>query len=39
MAAHLEQACIPTFRRSDEAVKFLRKYIGAALKIQRLYRR
>jgi acyl-CoA synthetase (NDP forming) len=39
MAAHLEQAGIPTFRRSDEAVKFLRKYIGAGLKIQRLYRR
>jgi acyl-CoA synthetase (NDP forming) len=39
MAAHLEQAGIPAFRRSDEAVKFLRKYVGAGLKIQRLYRR
>jgi acyl-CoA synthetase (NDP forming) len=39
MAAHLEQAGIPTFRRSDEAVKFLREYVGDGLKIQRLYRR
>jgi len=39
MAAHLEQAGIPAFRRSDEAVKFLRKYVGAGLKIQKLYRR
>jgi acyl-CoA synthetase (NDP forming) len=39
MATHLEQAGIPAFRRSDEAVKFLRKYVGAGLKIQRRYRR
>ena len=39
LAAHLEQAGIPAFRRSDEAVKFLRKYVCAGLKIQRLYRR
>ena len=39
LAAHLEQAGIPAFRRSDEAVKFLRKYVSAGLKIQRLYRR
>jgi len=39
MAAHLEQAGIPTFRRSDEAVKFMRKYIRSFFKIQALYRK
>ncbi len=39
MADQLEQAGIPTFRRSDEAVKFMRKYVGAQLKIQTRYRR
>jgi acyl-CoA synthetase (NDP forming) len=32
LAAHLEAAGIPVFRRSDEAVKFLRLYINARLK-------
>jgi acyl-CoA synthetase (NDP forming) len=33
----LEQAGVPTFRRSDIAVKFLRKYINNRLKIRRQY--
>jgi acyl-CoA synthetase (NDP forming) len=32
VAAHLEAAGIPVFRRSDEAVRFLRKYMNALLK-------
>jgi len=39
MAAQLEQAGIPTFRRSDDAVKFLRTYVNAGLRIQKLYGR
>jgi len=34
----LEQAGVPTFKRSDVAVKFLRKYINNRLKIRRQYR-
>jgi hypothetical protein len=33
----LEQAGVPTFRRSDVAVKFLRKYINNRLKIRAQY--
>jgi acyl-CoA synthetase (NDP forming) len=33
----LEQAGVPTFRRSDIAVQFLRKYINNRLKIRRQY--
>ncbi len=33
----LEQAGVPTFRRSDIAVKFLRKYINNRLKIRKQY--
>jgi acyl-CoA synthetase (NDP forming) len=33
----LEQAGVPTFRRSDVAVKFLRKYINNRLKIRKQY--
>jgi hypothetical protein len=33
----LEQAGVPTFRRADVAVKFLRKYINNRLKIRALY--
>ncbi|MDH4257887.1 MAG: hypothetical protein OEV50_03670, partial [Candidatus Aminicenantes bacterium] len=33
----LEQAGVPTFRRSDIAVIFLRKYINNRLKIRRQY--
>ena len=33
----LEQAGVPTFRRSDVAVKFLRKYINNRLKIRNQY--
>jgi acyl-CoA synthetase (NDP forming) len=33
----LEQAGVPTFRRSDVAVKFLRKYINNRLKIREQY--
>ena len=33
----LEQAGVPTFRRSDIAVKFLRKYMNNRLKIRRQY--
>ncbi len=33
----LEQAGVPTFRRSDVAVKFLRKYINNRLKIRSQY--
>lgn len=33
----LEQAGVPTFRRSDIAVKFLRKYINNRLKIRKKY--
>ena len=32
-----EQAGVPTFRRADVAVKFLRKYINNRLKIRALY--
>ena len=32
LAAHLEAAGVPVFRRSDEAVKFLRAYVNARLK-------
>jgi acyl-CoA synthetase (NDP forming) len=32
MAAHLEDAGVPVFRRSDAAVKFLRRYVGARLR-------
>ena len=31
-AAHMEEAGIPVFRRSDEAVRFLRQYVNARLK-------
>ncbi|MFP4082477.1 MAG: acetate--CoA ligase family protein [Candidatus Aminicenantes bacterium] len=37
MADCLEQAGVPTFRRSDIAVKFLRKYINNRLKIRQEY--
>lgn len=33
----LEQAGVPTFKRSDVAVKFLRKYINNRLKIRKQY--
>jgi len=33
----LEQAGVPTFRRSDTAVKFLRKYINNRLRIRQKY--
>lgn len=33
----LEQAGVPTFRRADVAVKFLRKYINNRLKIRKQY--
>jgi hypothetical protein len=33
----LEQAGVPTFRRSDIAVQFLRKYINNRLKIRKKY--
>ena len=33
----LEQAGVPTFKRSDVAVKFLRKYINNRLKIREQY--
>jgi acyl-CoA synthetase (NDP forming) len=32
MAAHLEDAGVPVFRRSDEAVRFLRRFVAAALR-------
>ncbi len=37
MVDSLEQAGVPTFRRSDVAVKFLRKYINNRLKIRAQY--
>jgi len=37
LVACLEQAGVPTFRRSDSAVKFLRKYINSRLKIHKKY--
>jgi len=37
MVDSLEQAGVPTFRRSDVAVKFLRKYINNRLKIRDQY--
>ena len=37
MVDALEQAGVPTFRRSDVAVKFLRKYINNRLKIRDQY--
>jgi acyl-CoA synthetase (NDP forming) len=33
MAAYLEEAGVPVFRRSDEAVAFLRKYVRSRLKM------
>lgn len=37
MADCLEQSGVPTFKRSDIAVKFLRKYINNRLKIRKQY--
>jgi acyl-CoA synthetase (NDP forming) len=39
MAAMIEAAGIPVFRRSDEAVAFLRKFVGAQLRLKKLYGR
>jgi acyl-CoA synthetase (NDP forming) len=39
MAAMIEAAGIPVFRRSDDAVRFLRKYVGARLRLKTLYGR
>jgi hypothetical protein len=32
MAAQLEEAGVPVFRRVDEAVKFLRMFVASALR-------
>jgi hypothetical protein len=39
MAAMIEAAGIPVFRRSDEAVAFLRKFVAAELRLKKLYGR
>ncbi len=39
MAAQLEEAGVPVFRRSDEAVKFMRTYVAARLRLRALYGR
>ena len=36
MAARLEDAGVPVFRRSDEAVKFLRKFVAVGLRLKAL---
>jgi len=36
LAAHLEAAGVPVFRRSDEAVRLLRAYVNARLKLSEL---
>jgi hypothetical protein len=39
LAESLEEAGIPVFRRSDEALRFLRKYVGTLRKGNREVRR
>jgi acyl-CoA synthetase (NDP forming) len=39
MAAMIEEAGIPVFRRADEAVKFLRKFVAVQLRLKKLYGR
>jgi hypothetical protein len=36
MADDLERAGVPVFRRSDEAVKFLKRYIHSRLRRRRI---
>ena len=39
MAAMIEEAGIPVFRRADDAVKFLRKFVAVQLRLKNLYGR
>ena len=39
MAAMFEEAGIPVFRRADEAVRFLRKFVAVQLRLKNLYGR